>query len=1124
MPQNSNTNSDSESTYLKRLRFDPKLATSYVAKYLTRLRLILLGTLILVVIGIVCYLNLPRQLYPDVKIPLVIVSTVLPGAGPSDVESLVTVPLEDAARGVSGVKTVSSTSQDSVSIITVEFNSGIDPEKARTDTKSAVDSVTDLPTDALTPKVTKVDFQNQPIWTFEIVTSGTPSNLFRLSQNLKKNLEDLPNIDHVDVSGNEEKEVQILVKPRIIAQNKVNPAQFIPQIKTALKSLPAGSVETNSTSFLLTIDPTVVTVNDLRNLKINLGGQIQNFGDVFDISEKSKTNQPEAFIKSSNKITRAVSFNVFRTSGANIENTVNESKTEVNKQLKQYGSTFHLYSVSDNGADIATQFSDLQRDFLLTVFLVTAILFIFLGARQAFVASLTTPLVFFNTFLVMAVTGITLNFISVFSLLLSLGLLVDDTIVVISALTAYYRTGKFTPLQAGLLVWKDFLIPVLTTTTTTVWAFLPILISTGIIGEFIKPIPIVVSTTLIASILVALFITFPLIIFLLQAHVPPRVKTLLKILAILLPIGFVLAIVPKDNNVYLIPLLAVVIFIFVTYQIRSSLTTYLKTKFASSGHNALLNKIRQKFTTGFISFGPVSQHYKQIILNILKSKTARRQAIIMVIILSLFSFALFPLGLVKNEFFPKTDQNIIYISDELPPGTNLSQSNDQMHLLLSKIPNYPEIEFTSAVVGQTLGGFGTAGSSPNNILLTVELVDKNKRHRTSSELADLLRRSLANYNQGTITVSEPSGGPPAGADLQIKLFGPDLNTLNAYADKIENHLKTVPGVINADKSIKPGAGKLVFTPDSQKLSSLGLTSDQVGGWFRLYASGLTADKIKLDEDSSTKEEINFRLTDRVPSANELNQILIPTSAGLLPITSLGTITLEQSPTLITRESGKRTISVTAGVKPGFSVSTLNSDLGKYADSLNLPSGYSWQTGGVNQQNTESVQSVLEAMVLSVLLIIATMVIQFNSFRRALIVILVIPLSISGVFILFALTQTALTFPALIGVLALFGIVVKNSILLVDKIVANLDVGLPFTEAIADGAASRLEAIALTSFCAIFGLIPITLSDPLWRGLGGAIIAGLTFSGTIMLFFIPVVYFYLFESEHKRELNTPEISN
>ena len=189
---------------------------------------------------------------------------------------------------------------------------------------------------------------------------------------------------------------------------------------------------------------------------------------------------------------------------------------------------------------------------------------------------------------------------------------------------------------------------------------------------------------------------------------------------------------------------------------------------------------------------------------------------------------------------------------------------------------------------------------------------------------------------------------------------------------------------------------------------------------------------------------------------------------------------------------------------------MNKNLEQYANGLELPSGYSWKTGGINEENQNSVNSILIAMVLSFILILVTMVLQFQSFRKALIVILVIPLSISGVFIIFALTNTYLSFPALVGVLALFGIVVKNSILIVDKIQANENTEIDFVDGVAEGAASRLEPIALTSLTAILGLIPITLSDPLWRGLGGAIVAGLTFSGTIMLFFIPVVYYLVFK--------------
>jgi multidrug efflux pump subunit AcrB len=233
----------------------------------------------------------------------------------------------------------------------------------------------------------------------------------------------------------------------------------------------------------------------------------------------------------------------------------------------------------------------------------------------------------------------------------------------------------------------------------------------------------------------------------------------------------------------------------------------------------------------------------------------------------------------------------------------------------------------------------------------------------------------------------------------------------------------------------------------------------------------------------------------------------------VPLLSLGELVLKPNPTSITREDGDRTISVTAAVAEGFSVSTINGQLEQFANGdLNLPTGYTWKTGGVNQENQQSVQSIIQAMALSAILILVTMVVQLGSFRQAIIVLLVIPLAISGVFVMFALTGTPLSFPALIGLLALFGIVVNNSIVVVDKINQNRTIGMSLVDAITDAAAGRLEAIFFSSLTTIIGLIPITLSDPIWRGLGGAIIAGLAFSGTIMLFFIPIVYYMWYQTE------------
>jgi multidrug efflux pump subunit AcrB len=365
---------------------------------------------------------------------------------------------------------------------------------------------------------------------------------------------------------------------------------------------------------------------------------------------------------------------------------------------------------------------------------------------------------------------------------------------------------------------------------------------------------------------------------------------------------------------------------------------------------------------------------------------------------------------------------------------------------------------------------------------------------------------------GDVSVVEESAGPPVGSDVEIKIVGEDLQQLGVYADEVVNYLNEQPGVTNVDKSVKPSTSKLSFSSDNYAVVGSGTSNDQVGFWLRSFTSGFKLADARIGGED---KEVVFRMNKDNPAPEELGVVQVPTARGLIPLQSLGEFKLEPNPTLITREDGLRSISVSASVESGYSVNDVNQDLGEYADNeLELADGYSWMTGGANQENEESVQSILQAMLISLVLILATMVIQLGSFRKSVIVLLVIPLAISGVFIVFAITGTPLSFPALIGLLALFGIVVNNSIVIVEKINQNLKVGIKLRDAISDASANRVEPIMLSSLTTIMGLIPITITDPLWRGLGGAIIAGLTVSGLIMLFFIPVVYYSWFQGEYK----------
>lgn len=447
----------------------------------------------------------------------------------------------------------------------------------------------------------------------------------------------------------------------------------------------------------------------------------------------------------------------------------------------------------------------------------------------------------------------------------------------------------------------------------------------------------------------------------------------------------------------------------------------------------------------------------------------------------------------------------MYVGIELPSGTNQQHTEALTLEVLETLRHIPEAEVVQADVGQApVSNDGSSNGGPHTARFTMRLQPDTDRKRSAQDIASELRQEFAQETRARLSVSIPSGGPPAGGDISLKIVGPDLAELQSIADDIENYLSNQPGITNVNRSIKGGPSKLVFVPNQPEIAHQGLSNQQIGFWLRTALSGFELDEITLPGDDEPTS-IQFRFFDRLVEPEELNQISLITPQGPVPVTQFGQFALESNPTSIAREDGQRTLTVSADVGAEYSVTLANQALLEHTETLDLPANYSFATGGANEENQKSVQSIMQAMVIAVILILVTMVIQLGSFRQALLVILVIPLAVSGVFVLFALTGTPLSFPALIGVLALFGIVVNNSIMLVDKINQNIAIGMKQKDAISDAAASRLEPILFSSLTTIMGLIPITITDPLWRGLGGGIISGLFLSGAIMLLFIPVLY-------------------
>lgn len=1104
---------EKEGSYLARLKFDPKLLGTFKAKFLTNIRIVILLVIIIVVAGISSFIALPRRLNPEVKLPIVTVSTLLPGASPKDVEDLVTNPIEDAVKGTKGITELNSVSNESVSTIIAQFNSTTSPEKAEADLKSAVDSVNNLPEDAKTPVVKRFDFEDQPVWIFS-VKSKDPASLLRFSNTLKEKLEDDSIVDRVTVSGLEQQEIQILVDPEKAVNYKLSPLTLSQKVVGLLSSYPAGNITTKELSYPLGINPAISSVDELRNTVVTVQNAQIRLSDIANVSERTKPNLQQSFIANDkNNPSMVATFYVYKNSTATIDNAVKRMRQITDETLSPYKKTVEVLTITDTSKLIDAEFGNLTDSFRDTLILVFITFLVFLGIRQALIAVLTIPLTFLVTFTVINVIGLSLNFLTLFSLLLALGLLVDDTIVVVTGMTSYYRTRKFTPEQTGLLVWRDLIVPIWSTTITTAWAFLPLLIATGIIGEFIKTIPIVVATTLYASTAIAVLITIPLMIVILKLSFPKRVIVLLKTVGILL-IATLLFILLKGNPFSLLIILFTFLLGFIFLRKRTifsqKINRNIQIDLAKPGKN-----IFGRFNERVIDIEHFAAYYKHIILRILTSKGARRKVIIGVVLFAIFSYLLVPLGFVTNEFFPKSEGDQLYVNMELPSGTNTETTTKEALRLQEFLRKTRGIEYVTSEVGRGIDSGSQDFKSGTNItLFTLALPEKNKRKVDSIQIAEKLRRDIEKINfGGKITVIEQSGGPPAGADAQVQLLGDDLAQLDAYADKILAFLSKQPGIINATKSVNPGTAKLTFVPDYAKLTDSGLSQESLGLWMRTFTTGFTFKSVKFGQKES--RDIVFRMDASTQNPEDLSRLAVPNqNSEYIPLLSVGTLKLESNPTSITHFDTKRTISISAGVTAGYSISEANKKLLDYVKSLNLPDGYSYKTGGANEENQKSVASILQAMVLAGILILATMVVQFRSYRKALIVMLVIPVAISGVFVVFALTGTPLSFPALIGVLSLFGIVVTHAMFLVDKFNRNLAFGMPFKEAIADGAASRLEPVFIGSFTTIVGLIPISLSNPLWRGLGGAIIAGLSFSGIIMLFFIPVVYYMVYSRYYK----------
>ncbi len=1126
-------NKKTEETYLEKLEFDENLKKGWLSFFIKNIRVVVLIIIFLFSFGIYAFLSLPRESSPEVEIPIAIVSSVYPGASPLDVEELISKKLEKSISSIDSVNKISSNSSNSLSIITVEFLAGANLEDSIRKLRDEVNLVAaDLPSDASDPLVTEIFFDDVPILTLSLTGPYDNLELRKIGEDLQEELEKIRGIREVRVSGGLQTELEVAYDPDKLFEYGLSFDQVNQIVRANNITVPAGNFKGDIYLYPIRLDNQFKNIDDLASTPLfhSPEGAIIYLKDVALVSEIIKDESVYSRFSINGETPQEnITISLIKKTGAPIIDSVDEAIILLDASLEKMPPGLN-YQITDNNAErIAKDFRQLTQDFSITFLLVFLVLFLVIGLKEALVAGIAIPLTFFSTFIIMNAVGISLNFLSVFSLILALGLLVDDAIVVVSATKQYLRTGKFTPEEAVLLVLKDFKIVLLTTTLTTIWAFLPLLMATGIIGEFIKSIPITVSVTFITSFIIALIINHPL------AAVLERFRFSRKFFSSLLLILLIIAL----SSWFLIDNFVVSLSIFSIIVLSSLflIRWYFKGGKKILKENSRLiileryddNLIRQRLknkaecsrntwwqclNSGLISLDKVLPTYEKYLRKIIASKKSRFITLFITFILFISALSLPVLGFIENEFFPDSDFDIIYINVETSAGLRLEESSQIVSQVEDRLLNYPEIKSFSTLVGSAGSfSFGAESTSAHLSSITINLVDKKDREIASYNLADIIRQDLSDIKIADIRVEPLRGGPPVSSPFEARISGDDLLLLEEISNDMANILAEIDGTVDIAVSLKESPAEYTFVLNSDRVELYNLNPFTVAQTLRLAVSGIELTTILQDgEERVVIARIN---SDKIPNLDSIQNLSIINNRGeRVFLKDVASIELKPSVETITRIDQTRTVTLTANVASGVNPVVVVREFQEKIKDYDFPNNYSLSFGGEDEQNTESVRSILIAMILAGILIISTLVIQFNSFKQAIIVLITIPLALIGVFFGIAIVGVNLSFPGLIGILALFGIVVKNAIILIDKINLNIKNDIEFKESIVDAGKSRLEAIIITSLCTILGILPITISDELWRALGSAVIFGLMLSSFLTLFVVPTFYMSIVKDKSK----------
>ena len=990
------------------------------------------------IMGIFSLSRLGIDLFPDIESNMLMVMTSYPGASAEDIENNVTRPLENVLNGVDHLDNITSQSKENMSVVTLEFEYGYDLDILANDVRDKLDMLSTLPDGVSQPIIFKFSSDMIPVLMLGVTAEESMSGLYKiLDDQIATPLARVSGVGTISIAGIPEREIQVYCDPNKLEAYGLSIEAISNAIAAVNRNTPAGSFDVGSNAYSLRVDHEFEDPSEMYDLVIGYrNGAPILLREVATIKDTVQERIQETY----NNGDQGGMIIVQKKSGANAVAISREVKAYIEELKETLPADVQLFTIMDTSDNIVSTVQSLRDTIITTFLLVMLVVFLFLGRwRATFIVIFTIPISLLAAVIYILATGETLNIITMSSLSIAIGMVVDNAIVVLENITTHIDRGA-KPKQAAIFATKEVGISVIGGTLTTIAVFLPLTMVTGMAGVLFNSMGWMVTITLTVSTIAAITFT-PVLCSLMMKKSPKKA--------------------------------------WFQYHIDNVMERF------------------NHFYGGILSW--CVTHRKTIIIGSL--------ALFAGVLGGLYPF-------IKSEFFPVQDSGSLSATIQLPAGTRQDITRDLSLEFSERFQAaYPdEIEMISIREGQADTDNTFAAMSENGthiISMNIRLVKKTEREKGITEIADGLRAILDEYTEiRTFTVGAGSGQMAGDSSVDIELYGYDFDTSDALAEQIANIFRETEGFTQVTISRNEYTPEYHVDFDLEKLARSGLDVTTASTYLRNRINGSVTSFYREDGDEydiRVRYDRKFR-----ESIEDIENITIYNQMGQgVKIRDIGTVKEASTPPTITRKNRDRYVTISGIVGTGYALSEMVEIAEAKLAEIDMPAGFAWEIGGSYEDMQETFTDMALLMVLMVILVFVIMASQFESLTYPFVIMFSLPFAVLGVAIGLALTGTPLNIMSVLGVLMLIGIVVNNSIVLVDYTILCRERGMSIIDAVVTAGKSRLRPILMTTTTTVLGMIPMAIGNgvgaEMWNSLGMSVAWGLSFSTLITLILIPTLF-------------------